>query len=144
LGLDGYELCFRLPNSLDLAAISNSNDLSASQKLLLERCLSTAKYNGEHVSADQLPIEIVDAVVKRMAQADPQADVQFAISCLRCEHQWQASFDIASFFWNEINAWANRILKEVHTLASAYGWREMDILTMSPWRRQFYLNLISR
>ena len=31
---------------------------------------------------------------------------------------------------------------EVHVLASSYGWRESDILNMSAWRRQYYLDLI--
>jgi hypothetical protein len=29
----------------------------------------------------------------------------------------------------------------VHLLASAYGWSEGDILSMSPVRRQFYLEI---
>jgi len=33
-------------------------------------------------------------------------------------------------------------LSDVHTLARAYGWRERDILTLSPTRRQFYLNMV--
>ena len=77
-----------------------------------------------------------------MAEVDPQADVQMDLTCPACGHQWQALFDIESFFWREISAWANRILREVHALASAYGWRESDILSMSTWRRQTYLNLI--
>ena len=83
--------------------------------------------------------DVVDAIVAHMAQADPQADIQLSLVCPQCGHQWQAAFDIASFFWSEINAWANRMLREVHILASRYGWSETDILAMSPWRRQFYL-----
>jgi hypothetical protein len=33
-------------------------------------------------------------------------------------------------------------VREVHLLASAYGWRESDILAMTPWRRQLYLELV--
>ena len=69
--------------------------------------------------------------------------LELALSCPSCRHQWQATFDIVSFFWSEINAWAHRSLQEVHTLALAYGWREADILAMSPWRRQFYLKMVS-
>ena len=76
-----------------------------------------------------------------MARADPQADVTFSITCPACGHAWQAIFDIVSFFWREVNAWSYRLLYEVHLLASAYGWREADILAMSPWRRQCYLEM---
>ena len=34
-----------------------------------------------------------------------------------------------------------RILREVHTLAAAYGWSEAEILALSPARRRVYLEL---
>lgn len=143
LSVSDYEVCFRLPNSLDLAATADSEDIAAARHLLLERCLLATHQDGEKPATDQLPADIIDAVVEQMAQADPQADVQLALSCPVCSHQWQATFDIVSFFWSEINAWAYRILREVHILAAAYGWREADILTMTPWRRQLYREMVS-
>jgi hypothetical protein len=142
LSVAGYELRFRLPNSLDLIAIADCQDALDARQLLLERCLSASEHEGETVAVGRLPTEVVDALAQRMAQADPQGDVQLSLACSQCGHQWQAGFDIGSFFWSEINAWAHRTLKEVHALASVYGWRETDILTMSAWRRQFYLNCI--
>jgi len=94
------------------------------------------------VPAAALPAEVVTAIAQCMAEADPQADVQLALACPQCQHAWEASFDIVSYFWSEIQAWAGRILREVHSLASAYGWREAEILALSPWRRQAYLELI--
>jgi hypothetical protein len=52
-------------------------------------------------------------------------------------------FDIVSFFWTELSAQAKRLLREVHTLARGYGWREADILAMSARRRQLYLDLVT-
>jgi uncharacterized protein (UPF0212 family) len=143
LGAADYEVSFRLPNSFDLFAIAGSQDVAASRQLLLQRCLLAAEHQGKEKSIDELPAEIIEAVVERMARADPQADVQLALCCPQCSNQWQAAFDIVSFFWGEIDAWASRLLREVHTLASAYSWREVDILALSPWRRQFYLEMIS-
>jgi len=77
-----------------------------------------------------------------MSEIDPQADTKLSLVCPSCEHAWQADFDIISFFWREIDAWAQRTLLEVVYLASAYGWREADILNMSPWRRHFYLGAL--
>lgn len=143
LSVAGYEVRFRLPNSLDLAAVAGRRDVEAIRRLLFERCLLAAHHDGEEHSPGDLPADVVAAVVARMEQADPQADIQLALACPSCEHQWQAAFDIVSFFWNEINAWAYRILREVHTLASAYGWREADILALSPARRGLYLELVT-
>lgn len=142
LNVAEHEVRFRLPNSVDLLALPNQIEPSAGRSFLLERCLLAASYNGEEKSASQLPAEILDSVAKRMAEIDPQADVELALACPACDHHWLASFDIAGFFWNEINAWAFRALHEVHELASAYGWSEPEVLSISPWRRQFYLNML--
>lgn len=144
LAAASYEVRFRLPNSLDLLAVAGCQDPDAARQLLLERCLLRVRQNGDEADPAQLPAEVVAATVERMAQADPQADVQLDLSCPTCDHRWQAAFDIVSFFWNEIDTWAQRTLRQVHVLASAYGWREADILAMSPWRRQLYLEMIGR
>lgn len=143
LSVADYQVCFRLPNSLDLIAIAGYEDATASRRLLLARCLLAAHQDDQEAAVDQLPPDVIEAVVNYMAEADPQADVQLALTCPECDHQWQAAFDIVSFFWHEVNAWAYRTLHEVHTLAMAYGWPEADILAMSPWRRQFYLEMVS-
>jgi hypothetical protein len=53
-------------------------------------------------------------------------------------------FDIASFLWRETHGWAQGTLRDVHGLAAAYGWREEDVLRLSPTRRQIYLELARR
>ncbi|HEY0408493.1 MAG TPA: hypothetical protein VGC89_22350, partial [Pyrinomonadaceae bacterium] len=140
-----YEVRFRLPDSLDLAAISvdENRDVSRARQLLLERCLLSIENAGEQIGIVDVPAEVLEAVVERMAEADPQADVQIALSCPHCAARFQMPFDIESYFWNEIGAWAARLLNEVHILASSYGWREADILNMTAWRRHFYLGLIN-
>lgn len=137
-----YEVQFRLPNSLDLTTLDPSADLQTRKQHLLRRCIASARHGGAEIFPDELPSEIVAAISDRMAEADPQADVQLELACPQCEHRWHTPLDIVSFFWSEINAWALRLLRDVHALASAYGWREADILAMTPARRQAYLELI--
>jgi hypothetical protein len=102
----------------------------------------SARRDGAEIAVEDLPPEVVAAVSERMAEADPQADVQLALACPQCEHHWHTPLDIVSFFWSEINALALRLLNDIHTLASAYGWKEADIVAMAPTRRQAYLELI--
>lgn len=142
--IEDYQVQFHLPNSFDLLRLSANTPVAEGRQQLLQQCLSAVQHQGQEISPDHLPARIVEAVVEQMAQADPQAEVQLALTCPACGQDWQALFDIATFFWNEINAWAGRVLHEVHTLASAYGWREADVLLLSPQRRQFYLDLVSR
>jgi hypothetical protein len=143
LHLNDYAIRFRLPNSLDLAALAGSESVAAGEKFLLRRCLLSARHHDAEVRVEELPIEILDAVAAAMDAADPQANVQLQPECVQCGHRWQTAFDIEAFLWAEIQAWAARILREVHTLARAYGWREADILNLSPQRRQFYVEMLS-
>ena len=138
---DGYEVAFRLPTSADLEALGGGE---GARTRLLERCVVTARRNGRPKPVNRLPARVLDEVVRRMGEADPQADVHTWLSCPACAHGWQATFDIVSFFWAEIEAWAYRTLREVHVLAMAYGWREPDILALSPARRQLYLEMVQR
>jgi hypothetical protein len=89
-----------------------------------------------------LPAQVAAAIADCMGQADPQTDVQLDLTCPACGHDWRAPFDIVSYLWSEINAWAGRLLGEVHTLAFTYGWDEADILAMSSARRRRYLEMI--
>ncbi len=143
LTLPPYEVTFRLPDSVDLRAITDIEDSGVARQKLLESCLLKIRKDGEETAASTLPAEVLEAVMERMEQAEPLADLTLAMECPACQHTWQALFDIVSFFWSEINAWAARLLREVHVLASAYGWREADILAMSAWRRQRYLEMVA-
>jgi len=144
LRIDGYEVRFRPPNSADLEEIVKLETAAAARERLLARCALEIKCRTAKSvrRADRLPPKVADALVKRMAEVDPQANVQLNLTCPSCRHVWTAAFDIASFLWSEIDNWARRILREVHVIASAYGWREADILEMSAERRSYYLELI--
>ncbi len=141
---DGYTLTYRLPNSLDLAAISHPAPDEDPRQQLFARCLLTATHKGKSFSIERLPEKIVQALTTQMAESDPQADVQLALTCPACGHDWQATFDILPFLWAEIHAWAQRLLREIHLLASAYGWSESEILALSPWRRAMYLQMVTQ
>jgi hypothetical protein len=139
LKLGEYELRVRPPNSVDLAAAVENAFGQASQELFY-RCLISANHDGRSIS--ELPAEIISAAGEQMAELDSQTNVQLAVSCAFCGHCRTTAFDIASFFWTEIEVWAARLLGEIHELASAYGWTEPEILALSGLRRQFYLEAV--
>ena len=70
---------------------------------------------------------------------DPAAAAVINLDCPGCGRRWSAPFELAEFVWTEVDRCARRLLADVHTLASAYGWREADVLAVSPARRAFYL-----
>jgi hypothetical protein len=142
LEMQGYEILFRLPDSNDLAILAFDADREEDRGTLLKRCLTGVRLNGKEQPVEDLPTEIATAVTERMSQADPQAYVKLSLECPSCGHDWLATFDILSFLWSEIETWSQRILREIHILARSYGWREADILAMSQFRRQSYLEML--
>ncbi|HWQ18534.1 MAG TPA: hypothetical protein VN455_02075 [Methanotrichaceae archaeon] len=153
ISAEGFVVHFRLPNSSDLIEASGCRDTDSFRNSLLKSCLLKISRKAEDEKADMerdeaelrdLPEAVVGEIVAGMERADPQADVNIVMTCPVCQSEEKIAFDIISFLWKELNAWSVRTLREVHILASAYGWREADILAMSPWRRQFYLEVLER
>ncbi len=142
LAIDHYSIRYRLPNSTDLLALASCDSVEAGRRLLLNRCVQNVQCDDVDQTIEAVPADVLEVMTAQMAQADPQADMQIDLNCPTCRHRWQAAFDVMAFLWQEIDTWARRVLRDVHTLASAYGWSEADILSMSATRRQNYLDLI--
>lgn len=145
LAIDGYQVRFRLPNSTDLLAVVPTDDAGTSRRSLLRRCVLSVEKDGTDVTAPvlaDLPEDVAHALAAQMELADPQGNVQLALDCPACGHQWLLTFDILTYLWTEIEDWARRTLREVHLLASAYGWSEQEILGLSARRRQLYLEMV--
>jgi len=141
LNIDGLKLRFRLPNSRDL--VEAAKVAGGDRQHLLERVILSAERDGQPVPVAGLSMPIIQAVMEEMAELDRQADVQLRMACPECANQWVEVFDILQYFWEEVQSWSLRLLREIHTLAVAYGWREADILSMSLRRRQLYLHMIN-
>jgi hypothetical protein len=136
---DGYRVVFRLPTLADLDAVAVSG---ARRMALLMRCIVQASRQGQAIEAEALPPELLDQIAARMGEADPQAYIELELECPDCGAQWQDPFDIVSYLWQELGTWARRVQREVHLIATAYGWSEAAILQLMPARRQAYINLI--
>lgn len=130
--IGGGTMTLRLITTADLRAVAGHATVEA----LLERAIVRA--DGVADTAAKWSAEIQ----RRLELADPQAHIEIALRCLDCALGWTAVYDIVSFLWQEVDAWARRTLREVHLLASAYGWTEREILALSPARRQIYLGMI--
>lgn len=70
---------------------------------------------------------------------DPDAEVTLAARCPECGSDQSLVFDIATFFWREIEFRVPRLLQQVADLARINHWSERDILMLPPARRRFYL-----
>ncbi len=135
-------LRFRVPTSFDLALVARCNNQETGRDLLIARCVVEATQREQRIKAEQLPAAVIQELGEAISERDPLAEITFGLDCVVCQHSWILLFDIVSFFWTELDALARRLLREVHAIASAYGWRERDILALGARRRQFYLELI--
>jgi hypothetical protein len=130
---------FRLIDSGDLAAILGCADPDVARRELLRRVVLSVRHGGD--SVDELPAEVPALLERRLAELDPQADVSLDLTCPSCGVRWQAPFDILVFVWNDVDRWARAFFGAVDTLARVYGWREADVLALSPRRRRVYLDM---
>lgn len=130
--LDGGQ--WRLPTSRDQAMILDAADQETAVGILLERCrIGSPAGNSPALIAE---------LETRLEALDPAANIRLGMQCTDCGQAWDAALDIGSCFWAELGNCARRLLEAVHRLAGAYGWREADILALSPARRAAYLSLI--
>ncbi len=147
LRLGAVELEYRLPNSLDLAAIVSRTprpaNLAAARASLVERCVLSVTDGEQVIAATDLLAPHVDALAAHMQASDPQADVTLEATCPACGHAWPLCFDVATFLWARVALRARQLLREVHVLARAYGWCEADVLDLTDERRREYLELVT-
>lgn len=139
---EGHEVSFRLPTGADLEAASAAVGLEGARQVLVERCVSAAgRVGGPPVRPSDLPAGVLEEMGRRMEALDPLASLSFTLACPACRKEWRLVLDVVGFIWAELGNWARRLMRDVHTLASAYGWSEADILSMGPTRRRLYIQM---
>jgi hypothetical protein len=126
---------FRLPTSRDLARVAELSDAVSAAPHLLELCL----IEGDFAEWSEHEIETIG---EQLAAADPLAEILLDFGCPVCGDSFQEALDLSAFFWTELEGRSKRLLLDVHTLASAYGWSEAQVLSLSPARRNFYLEQV--
>ena len=122
----------------DLAAVSACATQEQARAALARRCLLTTRDEDEEMMSE----EMVRTIGEELERADPDAACVLESTCPSCGVTAEYEFDVAQFLWAELEAEAMRLLRDVHVLARAYGWREDAILAMHPLRRRAYLELV--
>ena len=133
------DLEFRLPTASDLMALPANPTVGADA---LARSLIRNVADGQ--AGDEPPSRVETRIVleRRIAEHDPLSRIDFALSCPACATQWTQQLMVIAYLWDEIGAFARRLIREVARLAHAFGWSERDILSMPPQRRRRYLELL--
>lgn len=137
---DGHLIEFRLPTSADLLKLQG--DPREAGRALAQSLVVHASHEGVAVLAADLPIAVSASLERSVLQHDPLAQIELGLACPTCQFAWSEPLHVTEFVWAELSAFAQGLLHDVARLASAFGWREADILGMSPTRRRFYLDLL--
>jgi hypothetical protein len=129
-------LWFRLLTSRDLAlSVASGDPLQASIRIV-ENCLL------EPDASKRWSAEELEEIGDEMAKADPLAEIRIGLKCPSCSEEWDEALDIASFFWEEVDVRARKLLFDVHSLTTAYRWTEAEILSLSDRRRAVYVSMV--
>jgi hypothetical protein len=143
------EVVFRLLTLADLEWIATEN-LSAklandSALSLLSRCLLQFDGRSEMKStwAENLEAPQIARIETEIIKHSPHIDLMSEVICPECRYRFTACFDPLAFLLHKLEARAEQLYREIHTLAFWYHWSEADILAMSREKRWRYLHLIS-
>ncbi|MGB6743169.1 MAG: hypothetical protein WBE38_05875 [Terracidiphilus sp.] len=128
---------FRVPTSRDLARVAREIDAEAAALRLMECCRI-----GDGGDAMEWSREELEQLGEKMIAADPLAEILLSFECPACKAAREQALDLPAFLWAELEAFAKRMLYEIHLLASAYGWSEREILSLSESRRAAYLEMV--
>jgi hypothetical protein len=140
-----FEVWFHLPTAGDQedAAELARVDSAAVARLVFGRCVESALQGGQALDPAEIPEPVVDRVADAMEELDPQAIVEFELTCPACGSLFSAQLDAGDFLLRELDQRVDRLLREVHTLALCYHWSEAAILALPRVRRERYLELIA-
>lgn len=129
--------CMRPVNSLDLMASSYAASEEEARGILLARTLG--------LEADELAElgESEAALAERFERVNAAAEIRIRLECAACRKSPVLDLDIAHFLLREVGAAGRRLMADIHQLASAYGWSEAAIASMSAARRAAYLDMLS-
>jgi hypothetical protein len=140
-----YRVRFRLPTGADqeMAAELAASDLEGAVRLLASRVVTSVQAGRRKMARDHLPAAVLEVLEEAIAEHDAQAQIELELTCPSCGGASSILFDTASYFFHELDARLERLLREVHLLAWYYHWGEGDIVALPQQRRRRYLDLIT-
>jgi hypothetical protein len=139
-GSDRFSM--RAVNHLDLVAVSTEAGPEDARLLLLERCTEVNGCPASDKNAFAALRAAETIALEAFTRLHQAAEITCRVSCVACGHSGETDLDMARFLWAEVRHGAGKLLREIHELASAYGWSEEAILNMPAHRRERYLEMI--
>lgn len=119
-----------------------ASDATEAGVRLLRRAVVEVTRNGQPVTPGEISPSAWESLAEAVTAADPWSEILFALHCPHCRGDWESLLELGDYVWNEIAGTAQQSLRQVHRLASAYGWTEAEVLELPPDRRSAYIALL--
>ena len=130
---DGLE--FRLPTGEDEIAVMGLSQEEGEQELLT-RCIQ----NSPEGVNNQNRVQEIQAVMEAIA---PLIDLELDAQCPECGQEQQVHFDLQHYLLSALSGERTQLMREIHVLASTYGWSLADILNLPRSQRRSLASLVS-
>jgi hypothetical protein len=85
---------------------------------------------------------VVSHLAVAMQELDPLPSLTMASTCPACGADGEHVLDVEALLLTELAREQRSLLREVHEVATRYGWSEQEVLALPRWRRRAYLALI--
>jgi hypothetical protein len=138
------ELQLRIPNGLDQLEWLKKFYTQADNRFAQMATTLTTRLNGEVPPVDwQIPEAWLDLVSTELEQRDTLTDLEINTVCPACHRDLQVNLDIEEKLLALLALEQERMLEQIHQLASVYHWTEGEIVSLSRQRRLYYLKRIN-
>jgi hypothetical protein len=127
---------FRLPTGEDECATLGLPPVEAEQ-LLLDRCL--VERGAEDQSSDGKLMARLQEALEALA---PTLDVELDTVCAECGAHHPAGFDIEHYLLSALLEERPQLARDIHLLASTYGWSLSEILDLPRSQRRSLVALV--
>jgi len=133
----------RAVTAADLFSVNTIPDLPSARKRLLASCIRETNDEGtdKEIYAELERPDFMRLALRTFEQLQSSSEISIDLQCAECSRAHAIDLDLGRFVWTEVRHAASRLMREVHELASAYGWQEASILAMSSNRRNAYLEM---
>jgi hypothetical protein len=133
---------FRLPTGADqesCAALLDTNP-AAALRALLDACLLPDDRGDVATELTPRACSEIEAAVAAVAGGP---ELTMRAGCPRCRRGFDIPFDVPDFFFGEVSASTDLLLRQVHYLAFHYHWAEAEILDLPREKRLRYVELLA-
>ncbi len=132
-GPDGSALTVRRPTGDDLRhwrAMGAADETAVRHRMLRELCVAGT------------PTDDAPALDEALETFDPLMTLTLSAACPACGHSAEHPLDLEAFALARLHEHQDRLVREIHQLARAYGWSEAEVLAVPRARRARYLELV--